>query len=217
MSADRKGLQVAPLWQPGEPFATRVAGRIETHPTSLPLDLQRHDQVGGGQRARAALALKYDDPDRLAPVTEAQVLAPRRVDDDRRDLWSVFNRTQENLIKGGLTGRSANGRRQSTRPVQGIDQNLRLNRALWLLADGMRSFEHHCVRGIEPDRARIASLMAQSLMLVTALNPHIGYDNAARIAKHAHAHGCSLREAALALGLLTAEQFDAWVRPDQMV
>ena len=86
-----------------------------------------------------------------------------------------------------------------------------------LLADGMRSFEHHCVRGIEPDRARIASLMAQSLMLVTALNPHIGYDNAARIAKHAHAHGCSLREAALALGLLTAEQFDAWVRPNQMV
>lgn len=86
-----------------------------------------------------------------------------------------------------------------------------------LLADGMRSFEHHCVRGIEPDCARIAGLMAQSLMLVTALNPHIGYDNAARIAKHAHAQGCSLREAALALGLLTAEQFDAWVRPDQMV
>ncbi len=86
-----------------------------------------------------------------------------------------------------------------------------------LLADGMRSFEHHCVRDIEPDRARIASLMAQSLMLVTALNPHIGYDNAARIAKHAHAQGCTLREAALTLGLLTAEQFDAWVRPDQMV
>ncbi|MGE0112980.1 class II fumarate hydratase [Aquabacterium sp.] len=86
-----------------------------------------------------------------------------------------------------------------------------------LLADGMRSFEHHCVQGIAPDRARIASLMAQSLMLVTALNPHIGYDNAARIAKRAHAQGCTLREAALALGLLTAEQFDAWVRPDQMV
>ena len=86
-----------------------------------------------------------------------------------------------------------------------------------LLADGKRSFEHHCVQGIAPDRARIASLMAQSLMLVTALNPHIGYDNAARIAKRAHAQGCTLREAALALGLLTAEQFDAWVRPDQMV
>ena len=91
--------------------------------------------------ARAALALKYDDPDRPAPVTEAQVLAPRRVDDDRRDLWSVFNRAQENLIKGGLRARAANGRRQQTRPVQGIDHNLRLNRALWLLADGMRQLK----------------------------------------------------------------------------
>ena len=91
--------------------------------------------------ARAALALKYDDPDKPAPVTESQVLAPRRVDDDRRDLWSVFNRAQENLIKGGLRARAANGRRQQTRPVQGIDQNLRLNRALWLLADGMRQLK----------------------------------------------------------------------------
>ena len=79
--------------------------------------------------------------DVAAPVTESQILMPRRHDDDRRDLWSVFNRTQENLIKGGLAGRSANGRRQSTRPVQGIDQNLRLNRALWLLADGMRQLK----------------------------------------------------------------------------
>ena len=86
-----------------------------------------------------------------------------------------------------------------------------------LLADGMASFNEHCAVGIEPNQARINDLVEQSLMLVTALNPHIGYDNAARIAKHAHAQGCTLREAALALGLLTAEQFDAWVRPDQMV
>ncbi|MBT2336663.1 DUF945 domain-containing protein [Variovorax paradoxus] len=91
--------------------------------------------------ARAALSLKYDDPDKPAPITEAQILMPRRTDDDRRDLWSVFNRTQENLIKGGLRARAANGRRQSTRPVQGIDQNVRLNRALWLLADGMRQLK----------------------------------------------------------------------------
>ena len=91
--------------------------------------------------ARAALALKYDDPDRPAPVTEAQVLAPRRSADAHADLWSVLNRAQENLIKGGLSGRAANGRRQQTRPVQGIDQNLRLNRALWLLADGMRQLK----------------------------------------------------------------------------
>ena len=91
--------------------------------------------------ARAALSLKYDDPDKPAPITETQILMPRRVDDHRPDLWSVFNRTQENLIKGGLSGRTANGRRQSTRPVQGIDTNLRLNRALWLLADGMRQLK----------------------------------------------------------------------------
>ncbi len=91
--------------------------------------------------ARAALTLKYDDPDKPAPITESQILMPRRHDDRRPDLWSVFNRTQENLTQGGLRGRSANGRRQQTRPVQGIDQNIRLNRALWLLADGMRQLK----------------------------------------------------------------------------
>ena len=91
--------------------------------------------------ARAALALKYDDPDKPAPITESQILMPCRFDDRRPDLWSVFNRTQENLTKGGLHGCAANGRRQSTRPVQGIDQNIRLNRALWLLADGMRTLK----------------------------------------------------------------------------
>lgn len=91
--------------------------------------------------ARAAIALKYDEPDKPAPITERQVLASRRVDDNRPDLWSVFNRAQENLVKGGLQARSRNGRRQHTRPVQGIDQNLRLNRALWLLADGLRQLK----------------------------------------------------------------------------
>lgn len=85
--------------------------------------------------ARAALALKYDETT-PAPITESQILMPRR-----RDLWSVFNRTQENLIKGGLSARAANGRRQTTRPVQGIDNGIRLNRALWLLADGLRQLK----------------------------------------------------------------------------
>ncbi|HBO5549730.1 DUF932 domain-containing protein [Pseudomonas aeruginosa] len=91
--------------------------------------------------ARAALSLKYDDPDKPAPITESQILMPRRFDDRRPDLWSVFNRTQENLTKGGLQGRSANGRRQQTRPVQGIDSDVRLNRALWMLADGLRQLK----------------------------------------------------------------------------
>jgi fumarate hydratase class II len=86
-----------------------------------------------------------------------------------------------------------------------------------LLADGMRSFDRHCAQGIEPDRARIAELVQRSLMLVTALNPHIGYDKAAEIAKRAHREGLTLREAAIASGHVSAEQFDAWVRPEQML
>jgi fumarate hydratase class II len=86
-----------------------------------------------------------------------------------------------------------------------------------LLADGCRSFDEHCARGIEPDRARIAELLERSLMLVTALSPHIGYDRAAEIAKKAHREGSTLREAALALGYVKAEDFDRWVRPAAMI
>jgi fumarate hydratase class II len=86
-----------------------------------------------------------------------------------------------------------------------------------LLADGMMSFEAHCVRGIEPDTARIAQLLERSLMLVTALVPHVGYDRAAEIARRAQREGVTLREAALSLGCVTAEQFDAWVQPGKMV
>ncbi|HJV74340.1 MAG TPA: class II fumarate hydratase [Noviherbaspirillum sp.] len=85
-----------------------------------------------------------------------------------------------------------------------------------LLADGMRSFDEHCARGIEPNRARIADLMARSLMLVTALAPHIGYDRAAQIAKQAHRDGSTLKQAALALGYVTDEEFERWMRPEEM-
>ena len=85
-----------------------------------------------------------------------------------------------------------------------------------LLADGMVSFNDHCAVGIEPNRERIAELVDRSLMLVTALNPHIGYDKAAAIAKKAHKEGTSLREAALATGYVTAAQFDEWVQPARM-
>ena len=86
-----------------------------------------------------------------------------------------------------------------------------------LLADVCLSFNDNCATGIEPNRERIDDLLKRSLMLVTALNPHIGYDNAAKIAKHAHKKGITLRESALELGLLTADQFDAWVRPEEMI
>jgi len=86
-----------------------------------------------------------------------------------------------------------------------------------LLADGCRSFHDNCAVGIEPDRARIDKLLRESLMLVTALNPYLGYDKAAKIAKTAHQEGTTLKEAAVKLGFVTAEQFDQWVRPEEMV
>jgi fumarate hydratase class II len=86
-----------------------------------------------------------------------------------------------------------------------------------LLADGCRMFNDHCAVGIEPNLPIIQRHLEESLMVVTALNPHIGYDNSAKIALKAHREGTSLKEAALGLGLVTEEQFDQWVRPEQMV
>ncbi|BCA28476.1 class II fumarate hydratase [Metapseudomonas otitidis] len=86
-----------------------------------------------------------------------------------------------------------------------------------LLADGSRNFQRHCVAGMEPDAARMAEHLERGLMLVTALNPHIGYDKAAQIAKKAYAEGTTLREAALALGLVSEADFDVWVRPETML
>ena len=90
-------------------------------------------------------------------------------------------------------------------------------RSVHLLADACARFREFCVEGVEANRARIAELVDRSLMLVTALAPHIGYDRAAAIAKRAHAEGLTLREAALASGYVTAEQYDGWVRPADMV
>jgi fumarate hydratase class II len=92
-----------------------------------------------------------------------------------------------------------------------------LLQSIRLLGDAAASFAEYCVAGIEPNTRRIARLLEESLMLVTALNPHIGYDNAAKIAKHAFTNNMTLKEAAVALGLLTPEQFDRWVRPDSML
>ncbi|MSP63036.1 MAG: class II fumarate hydratase [Myxococcales bacterium] len=86
-----------------------------------------------------------------------------------------------------------------------------------LLTDGAVSFNDHCAAGIEANRERLDHNLRNSLMLVTALNPHIGYDNAAKIAKQAHKDGKGLRETAIALGLVSGEQFDQWVRPEEMV
>ena len=113
----------------------------------------------------------------------------------------------------GMAGASGNFELNVFKPV--IIHNLL--QSARLLADGARSFDHHCAQGIEPDRERIAELVQRSLMLVTALNPHIGYDKAAAIAKAAHKQGLTLREAALASGHVNGEQFDAWVDAAKMV
>ncbi len=86
-----------------------------------------------------------------------------------------------------------------------------------LIGDACVSFNDHCVAGIEPNLPEIKKHLENSLMLVTALNPHIGYENAAKIAKKAHKENKTLREAAIELGLLTSEQFDEWVKPEDMV
>ncbi|RMX11670.1 class II fumarate hydratase [Vandammella animalimorsus] len=118
-----------------------------------------------------------------------------------------------NDVAINISGASGNFELNVFRPV--VAHNFL--QSVRLLADGMRSFNDNCAMGIEPNRERIAELVGNSLMLVTALNPHIGYDKAAFIAKKAHKEGTSLREAAIASGHLTAEQFDQWVVPENMV
>lgn len=90
-------------------------------------------------------------------------------------------------------------------------------RSIKLLGDSSKSFTDKCVSGIEANREKIKQIMNESLMLVTALNPHIGYDKAAKIAKTAHKEGTTLKEAALKLGYLTEEQFKEWVKPEDML
>jgi fumarate hydratase class II len=117
-----------------------------------------------------------------------------------------------NDVAVNIAGASGNFELNVSKPViiHNVLQSIRL------LADGARSFDAHCAQGIEPDRGRIAELLGRSLMLVTALSPHIGYDKAAAIARAAHASGTTLREAAVASGEVTPEEFDAWVRPGDM-
>ncbi|SET77234.1 class II fumarate hydratase [Stigmatella erecta] len=117
-----------------------------------------------------------------------------------------------NDVAIGLGGASGNFELNVFKPliIQNFLQSCRL------LADGMRSFRLHCAVGIEPNLPRLKENLERSLMLVTALNPHIGYDNAAKIAKTAHKQGKTLKEVAVELGLVTPEQFDQWVRPEKM-
>ena len=123
--------------------------------------------------------------------------------------WQVL----ANDVAIGMGGASGNFELNTYKPL--IAHNFL--QSVRLLADGMKSFDAHCIRGVEPLPARLAELVERSLMLVTALAPHIGYDRAAEIAKRAHRDGITLREAALTLEHVTADEFDRWVRPSDMV
>jgi fumarate hydratase class II len=128
-------------------------------------------------------------------------------------LTMVCAQVMGNDVAVGLAGASGNFELNVFKPV--IIHNVLTS--IRLLADASESFDTHCARGIEPDRERIRALVERSLMLVTALAPRLGYDRAAQIAKKAHAEGLTLKEAAVALGHLTGEEFDREVRPEGMV
>jgi fumarate hydratase, class II len=118
-----------------------------------------------------------------------------------------------NDVTVGIAGSQGNFELNVYKPViaSAVLQSIRL------LADGSRSFRVHCVEGLEPNKERIDELLHRSLMLVTALNPHIGYDNAAKVAKKAHKEGKTLREVVIELGLMSGERFDEVVRPEKMI
>jgi fumarate hydratase, class II len=128
-------------------------------------------------------------------------------------LLMVCAQVMGNDVAIGIGGASGNFELNVYKPL--IAHNFL--QSVRLLGDAMGTFDQHCAAGIEPDRARIEELMRRSLMLVTALTPHIGYDRAAEIAKKAHRDGTTLKEAALALGYVSASDFDVWVDPLKMV
>ena len=113
-----------------------IGSRIETYKA---IELKPEEQ---SLFANAALQLRWDDN---APVEADRILRARRYADNKADLWTTFNRVQENMIKGGVAGRSATGRRMSTRAVGGVNENVKLNRALWTLADGLAQLKQNAV------------------------------------------------------------------------
>jgi fumarate hydratase class II len=151
----------------------------------------------------------------LLPANEpGSSIMPGKVNPTQAEaLTMICARVFGNDVAVNFGGASGNFELNVFRPliVDAFLQSVRL------LADGSRSFDEMCVAGIEPNRERIARHLQESLMLVTALAPRIGYDRAARVAKKAHEEGTTLRQAALALGEVTEEEFDLWVRPEKMI
>ncbi len=219
-------------------FATRAAERI-SELTGLPFSsapnkfeaLAAHDAVvaaSGALKTLAASLMKIGNDIRmlgsgprcgigelLLPANEpGSSIMPGKVNPTQSEaLTMVAAQVMGNDTAINVAGASGHFELNVFKPVMihNLLQSVRL------LGDACRSFADRCVIGIRPNRERIRELLENSLMLVTALNPHIGYDNAAAVAKKAHAEGTTLREAAVALGLMTAEEFDRAVRPEEML
>jgi fumarate hydratase class II len=218
-------------------FGERVAGTIAAM-TGLPFvtapnkfaSLAAHDALlftHGALRTLAASLMKIADDLRwlgsgprsglgelVLPENEpGSSIMPGKVNPTQSEAMIMVGiQVQGNDAAIAIAGSRGNLELNVTKPV--IIYNVM--QSISLLTDASRAFREFCVEGLEPDYAQIARHLANSLMLVTALNPIIGYDKSAKVAKKAHKEGTTLREAALELGFLTAEQFDAAVRPEEM-
>jgi fumarate hydratase class II len=183
-----------------------LAGQLKTIAVSLMKVGNDVRLLGSGPRAGIGeLLLPENEP--------GSSIMPGKVNPTQSEaLTMVCAQVMGNDVTVGIAGANGHFELNVFKPVI-VYNNLQ---SLRLLGDAARSFTDNCVVGIRANERRIEDLMRASLMLVTALNPHIGYDNAAKVAKKAHAEGLTLREAAADLGLVDAAQFDEWVRPEEM-
>jgi fumarate hydratase class II len=219
-------------------FAVKAAGRIAaltgkafvTAPNKFE-SLAAHDALvfaSGALKTLAASLMKIANDVRwlgsgprcglnelLLPANEpGSSIMPGKVNPTQSEAMTmVCVQVMGNDAAVGFAGASGNFELNVFKPViiYNVLQSIRL------LADACESFEEHCIAGLEPNREAIDAHLRNSLMLVTALNPHIGYDNAAKVAKKAHLEKKTLKEAAVELGLMTAEEFDGRVRPEKMI
>ena len=206
------GFAFRPADNPFEGLATHdalveLSGQLNTIAAGLMKIANDIRLLGSGPRSGLGeLILPANEP--------GSSIMPGKVNPTQTEaLTMVAAHVMGNNVAVGVAGSAGHLELNVFKPVMvyNVLQSIRL------LADGCRSFTDNCIVGIEPDRRRIERAMNDSLMLVTALNPHIGYDAAATIAKKAYAEGTTLKEAAAALGLVSAEDFDRWVRPEAMV
>ncbi len=212
--AELRGLTELPFWPAVNYFEAlgshdamvEVAGALNTVAVSLMKIANDIRLLASGPRSGLAeLILPENEP--------GSSIMPGKVNPTQAEaLTMVCAQVMGNAVAASVAGSHGHLELNVFKPVivYNVLQSIRL------LTDAVVSFNKHCAVGIKPNTQVIAKHLENSLMLVTALNPHIGYDKSASIAKKAHAEGTTLREAALALGYVTAEQFDAWVRPGDM-